>query len=77
MFIASLLTNAPVAVDELIRQSAATAAEVHMALLELELAGRLARHALCPLWGRTAAGVAGLSTVGRPGVSEGAEEPEH
>jgi DNA processing protein len=43
--IASLLTNAPVAVDELIRQSAATAAEVHMALLELELAGDLVREA--------------------------------
>ena len=43
--IANLLTNAPVAVDELIRQSAATAAEVHMALLELELAGDLVREA--------------------------------
>lgn len=41
--IASLLTNAPVAVDELIRQSGASAAEVHMALLELELAGDLER----------------------------------
>jgi len=43
--IANLLTNAPVAIDELIRQSAATAAEVHMALLELELAGELVREA--------------------------------
>jgi DNA processing protein len=43
--IASLLTNAPVAVDELIRQSGAAAAEVHMALLELELAGKLVREA--------------------------------
>ncbi len=43
--IANLLTNAPVAVDELIRQSAATSAEVHMALLELELAGDLVREA--------------------------------
>lgn len=43
--IASLLTNAPVAVDELIRQSGAAAAEVHMALLELELAGDLVREA--------------------------------
>jgi DNA processing protein len=43
--IANLLTNAPVAVDELIRQSAAPAAEVHMALLELELAGELVREA--------------------------------
>jgi DNA processing protein len=43
--IANLLTNAPVGIDELIRQSAATAAEVHMALLELELAGDLVREA--------------------------------
>ncbi|WP_285710637.1 DNA-processing protein DprA [Erythrobacter oryzae] len=43
--IAHLLTNAPVAVDELIRQTEATPAEVHMALLELELAGELVREA--------------------------------
>jgi DNA processing protein len=43
--IASLLTNAPVGIDELIRQSQASAAEVHMALLELELAGDLVREA--------------------------------
>lgn len=43
--IASLLTNAPIGIDELIRQSAASAAEVHMALLELELAGDLVREA--------------------------------
>jgi DNA processing protein len=43
--IASLLTNAPVGIDELIRQSGAGAAEVHMALLELELAGELVREA--------------------------------
>ncbi|PLK26130.1 DNA-processing protein DprA [Novosphingobium sp. TH158] len=43
--IASLLTIAPVSVDELIRQSGASAAEVQLALLELELAGRLLRHA--------------------------------
>jgi len=43
--IASLLTLAPVAVDELIRQSGASAGAVQMALLELELAGRLQRHA--------------------------------
>jgi len=43
--IAHLLTNAPVEVDELIRQSAATPAAVHMALLELELAGELVREA--------------------------------
>ncbi len=43
--IASLITNAPVAIDELIRQSGASAAAVHMALLELELAGELVREA--------------------------------
>jgi DNA processing protein len=43
--IAHLLTNAPVEVDELIRQSQATPAEVHMALLELELSGELVREA--------------------------------
>ena len=43
--IAALLNSAPVAVDELIRQTGAPAAAVHMALIELELAGRLERHA--------------------------------
>ncbi|WP_375289335.1 DNA-processing protein DprA [Qipengyuania sp.] len=43
--IASLLTTAPVAVDEIIRQSGAAAAAVQLALLELEIAGRLERHA--------------------------------
>ncbi|MEO1969829.1 MAG: DNA-processing protein DprA [Sphingomonadaceae bacterium] len=43
--IASLLTSAPVGVDELIRQSGDSAAAVQLALLELEIAGRLARHA--------------------------------
>lgn len=43
--VAALLTNAPVAVDELIRQSGASAAAVQLALLELELAGGLERHA--------------------------------
>lgn len=43
--IASLLTHAPVGIDELIRQSGASAAEVHMALLECELAGELVREA--------------------------------
>ncbi len=43
--IAGLLTTAPVAVDELIRQSGDGAAAVQMALLELEIAGRLQRHA--------------------------------
>ena len=43
--IAALLTTAPVAVDELVRQSGASAGAVQMALLELEIAGRLVRHA--------------------------------
>jgi DNA processing protein len=43
--IAALLTTAPVAVDELIRQSGAGASAVQLALLELELAGRVTRHA--------------------------------
>jgi DNA processing protein len=43
--IAALLTTAPVAVDELVRQSSESAAAVQLALLELELAGRLQRHA--------------------------------
>ncbi len=43
--VASLLTTAPVAVDELIRQSGEGTAAVQLALLELELAGRLVRHA--------------------------------
>lgn len=43
--IASLLTTAPVPVDELIRQSGESAAAVQLALLELELAGKLVRHA--------------------------------
>ena len=42
--IAALLTRAPIAVDELIRQSGEPAAAVQLALLELELAGRLTRH---------------------------------
>nr|WP_238401569.1 DNA-processing protein DprA [Altererythrobacter sp. C41] len=43
--ISGLLTTAPVPVDELIRQSNTGAAAVQMALLELEIAGRLQRHA--------------------------------
>ncbi|MFM5886607.1 MAG: DNA-processing protein DprA [Novosphingobium sp.] len=43
--IAALLTVAPIGVDELIRQSGESAAAVQLALLELELAGRLVRHA--------------------------------
>jgi DNA processing protein len=43
--IVGLLTTAPVGVDELVRQSGTSAGAVQMALLELEIAGRLARHA--------------------------------
>ena len=43
--ISSLLTTAPVAIDELIRQSGKSGAAVQLALLELELAGRLLRNA--------------------------------
>ena len=43
--LAALLTIAPVGVDELIRQSQTSAAAVQLALLELEIAGRLVRHA--------------------------------
>ena len=43
--IAPMLGTAPVAIDELIRQSGASAGAVQIALLELELAGRLVRHA--------------------------------
>lgn len=42
--IGSLLTKAPIGVDELIRQTGASAAQVHMALLEMELAGEIERH---------------------------------
>ena len=43
--IAELLGPTPVAVDEIIRQSSLKAAIVHTVLLELELAGRVERHA--------------------------------
>jgi DNA processing protein len=43
--VSSLLTTAPVSVDELIRQSGASAASVQLALLEMEIAGELTRHA--------------------------------
>lgn len=42
--IAQLLTKAPIGIDELIRQSGANSAAVHMVLLELELSGELERH---------------------------------
>ncbi len=43
--ITDLLGHTPVAIDELVRQSGAHAATVAAVLLELELAGRLSRHA--------------------------------
>ncbi len=43
--IAALLGTAPIGVDELVRQSRQPSGAVQMALLELELAGRLTRHA--------------------------------
>lgn len=43
--IASLLGPTPVAVDEIVRQSGQSAAAVQLVLLELELAGRVERHA--------------------------------
>ena len=43
--IAALLGTAPVAIDELIRQSGVASGTVHDALIDLELAGRLLRHA--------------------------------
>ena len=43
--LAALLTTAPIGVDELIRQSGQAPGAVQMALLELEIAGRLVRHA--------------------------------
>ena len=41
----ALLTTAPIGVDELIRASGAGTSAVQLALIELELAGRLERHA--------------------------------
>jgi DNA processing protein len=40
-----LLSMTPVPVDELVRQSGLPPSSVQLALLELELAGRLVRHA--------------------------------
>ena len=40
-----LLSMTPVTVDELVRQSGMPLSSVQFALLEMELAGRLARHA--------------------------------
>ena len=41
--IAGLLSTAPIAIDELVRQSGASVAVVHMALLEMELSGEIER----------------------------------
>ena len=41
----NLLSVTPVTIDELVRQSGLSLASVQFALLELELAGRLDRHA--------------------------------
>ena len=43
--IEALLSHAPVSVDELVRQSGDSTGAVQLALLELEIAGRLQRHA--------------------------------
>ncbi|MGB3797905.1 MAG: DNA-processing protein DprA [Alteraurantiacibacter sp.] len=43
--IAAILSAAPVSVDELVRQTGSAPGAVQMALLELEIAGRLDRHA--------------------------------
>jgi DNA processing protein len=43
--LAAMLSNAPVAIDELVRQTGSSPGAVAMALLELEIAGRLERHA--------------------------------
>jgi DNA processing protein len=43
--VADLLGPTPVAIDELVRQSGRPAAAVQLVLLELELAGRIERHA--------------------------------
>ena len=43
--VTAMLGVSPVEIDELIRQSGARPAAVHMLLLELELAGRIERHA--------------------------------
>ncbi len=53
--LADLLGPVPVAMDELVRQSGLSAAQVAAVLLELEVAGRLERHAGNRVsWGRSA-----------------------
>ena len=44
-YVESLLGPSPVPVDELVRQSGGAAGAVQLILLELDLAGRLDRHA--------------------------------
>jgi DNA processing protein len=43
--VVGLMSLSPVSVDELVRQTGLSAALVQTALLELEIAGRLQRHA--------------------------------
>ena len=43
--VAALLSHTPVSVDEIIRQSGLSPATVQTVLLELELGGRVVRHA--------------------------------
>jgi DNA processing protein len=42
--VANLLSNTPVTLDDLVREAKAKAADVQVALFELELAGRIERH---------------------------------
>ncbi|MBX3514920.1 MAG: DNA-processing protein DprA [Xanthobacteraceae bacterium] len=42
--LASLLSNTPVALDDLVREARASVGDVQVALFELELAGRIERH---------------------------------
>ncbi len=56
--LAGLLTVAPIAVDEIIRQSGQPGSTIQLALLELEIAGRLVRHA----GGRVSLAVEGART---------------
>jgi DNA processing protein len=42
--VAGLLSSTPVALDDLVREAQAKAGDIQIALLELELAGRIERH---------------------------------
>ena len=70
--VAALLSTAPVSVDELIRQSGAAPAAVQLALIELELIGRLVRHAGGP---GVAAGIGWLSGWPPPSARRAATSP--